>query len=66
MLFIPVSVSSSGYMEYMETLNMTCTVPGNSPETFVRQRQCVYDITTEWYNIVGDDIECGGKMITWV
>ncbi|XP_021378486.1 sushi, von Willebrand factor type A, EGF and pentraxin domain-containing protein 1-like [Mizuhopecten yessoensis] len=50
------NLNSSGQLLYGEVLEMTCTV--NQPSSYSSSRQCLYDITSNIYTLVGAPYGC--------
>ena len=46
---------------YLDTLKMTCTKKGATPETFERTRQVLFDPATDSYALIGESYDCGCK-----
>ncbi|XP_071129047.1 uncharacterized protein [Mytilus edulis] len=53
----PTSVSPDVSVEFGDTLNMNCTVPGKGD--FTKERKCIYNMTSDSYYLYGNDYECG-------
>ncbi|XP_062611525.1 uncharacterized protein LOC134273339 [Saccostrea cucullata] len=51
------TLSTTNPVNYLDYLNMTCTVPGKG--TFVNQQQCLYNKQTNTYGLYGAPYECG-------
>lgn len=60
-LKIAPTLSTTNPVDYMDYLNMTCTVPGKG--TFINYRQCLYDKKTNTYALFGAPYECGGESV---
>ncbi|CAC5402382.1 unnamed protein product [Mytilus coruscus] len=53
----PTSVSHDVSVQFGDTLNMNCTVPGKGD--FTKERKCIYNMTSDSYYLYGNDYECG-------
>ncbi|XP_061175426.1 uncharacterized protein LOC133184388 [Saccostrea echinata] len=51
------TLSTTNPVNYLDYLNMTCTVPGKG--VFVNQQQCLYNKQTNTYGLYGAPYECG-------
>ena len=54
----PPSLTLHGTVEYGQTVEWTCHVPGRG--RFNRSRTCLYNKRNGKYELLGDPIECGG------
>ena len=55
-----LSMGAEDAQPYGEYVDFNCTIPGMDM-TETRRQQCVFDQTTEMYNLVGDSLECKSK-----
>lgn len=58
-LINPATVSPTTAVNYLAYVNLTCDVPGQGQE--LKQRQCLYDQSTNTYMLQGPPYECGSK-----
>lgn len=57
LVYPPTLTPNSGPIAYLDNVTLTCSE--HRPTPLIRQRQCLYDQTTDSYNVIRDDtLEC--------